>query len=112
MSELKEQLASIWAEIKDTLRLNLDYARLTGAEKLTTLLSACVIGLLSIIIVSIVIFLISVAMIVLMSSATGILGACFIMAGIYAVILVLLFAFRRQVIINPIARFLSTLFLK
>ena len=35
-----------------------------------------------------------------------------IMAGIYAVLLVLLFALRRQVIVNPIARFVSTLFMK
>lgn len=112
MSELKNQIGSIWLEIKETVMLNLDYARLTGAEKLATLLSMCVIGFVAIILVSIVIFLISAAMIVLLSHSTGIFGACMIMAGIYAVLLILLFALRRQVIVNPIARFVSTLFMK
>lgn len=99
-------------EIQETVKLNIDYAKLTGAEKITALLSACVVGLLAIILASAVIFIISVAVIVLISDATGIFGACMIMAGIYAVLLVLLFAMRQKLIVDPIAKFISSLLLK
>ncbi|MCM1162702.1 MAG: hypothetical protein NC339_00370 [Muribaculaceae bacterium] len=112
MSELKEKIGSIWIEIQETIKLNIDYAKLTGAEKLTALLSACVVGLITIILVSAVIFLISIAIIVLISNATGVFGACMIVAGIYALLLILLFAFRRKLVVDPIAKFISLLILK
>lgn len=112
MSELKENIGSIWREIQDTVKLNIDYAKLTGAEKATALLSACVIGLLAIILASAVIFILSIAIIVLISNATGVFGACIIMAGIYAVLLVLLFALRQKLIVDPIAKFISSIILK
>ncbi len=45
MSEIREQLSSIWIEIKETLHLNLDYAKLTATEKITVLLSTIAIVL-------------------------------------------------------------------
>lgn len=99
-------------EIQQTVKLNIDYAKLTGAEKLTTLLAACVVGLLAIILVSAALLAISVALIVMISNATGVFGACMIMAGAYVILLVLLFALRQKLIVDPIARFISTLFLK
>lgn len=112
MTELKQQLASIYEEIKDTVRLNLEYAKLTGAEKSVSLLSVCALALLCIIIGSAVIFLISLGLVVLLSHSTGVFGACMIMAGIYLALLVLLITFRKQSIVNPVARFVSSLFLK
>ncbi len=112
MAEFKEQLASIWLEIKETVKLNVDYARLTGAEKLTTFLAVCVVALAAILLVSVIVFFISVAILVLIADTTGVFGACMIMAGIYIVFLILLFALRKQLILDPIARFVSTLLLK
>lgn len=112
MSDLKDQIGSLWSEITDTVKLNIDYAKLTGAEKLSTLLAISVMALVGIIIVSIVIFMVSLALVMLLSKETGIFGACMIMAGIYAVLLVALYAMRRRLIIDPIARFVSTLILK
>lgn len=112
MTELKQQISSIFQEVKDSIKLHIDYARLTGAEKLTSLLSVCVIGLVCLILVSIVVFLVSLALVVLLSKSTGVFGACMIMAGIYAMILVLVIVLRKQIILNPLARFISTLFLK
>lgn len=112
MSDIKDQMSSIWLEIRETIRLNVDYAKLTGAEKATTLLSACVIALVGILIGSVTIFFISAAIVELISDSTGKFGACLIMAGIYIVMFGLLCLFRKPLVINPIARFISKLLMK
>jgi len=112
MKETKEQLGSLWAELRESLRLNVEYAKLTGAEKLATLLGIATLGLLIIIICSVVLFMISFGLTILLAKSTGMFGACMIMAGIYMVIVVVLFFLRKQLVFDPIARFISTLILK
>lgn len=112
MPEIRDQIASIWTEIKETLKLNVDYAKLTATEKLTVLLSTIGLALVCFAMASIIIFLISLGLMLLLAKSTGLFGACMIMAGIYAVILVAAILLRRQLIVDPIARFISHLFLK
>ncbi len=112
MSDTKEQLGSLWAEIRETISLNLEYAKLTGAEKLTMLLGVAALGLLVIIISSVVVFMVSLGLTVLLAKSTGMFGACMIMAGIYLVLVVVLFFMRKQLVLDPIARFVSTLIMK
>lgn len=112
MPEIRDQISSIWIEIKETLRLNIDYAKLTATEKLTILLSMTGLALVCFALVSIIIFLISLGLMLLLAKSTGLFGACMIMAGIYALILVAAVLLRKQLIIDPIARFISHLFLK
>ena len=112
MPEIRDQISSIWIEIKETLRLNLDYAKLTATEKLTILLSMTGLALVCFALASIIIFLISLGLMLLLAKSRGLFGACMIMAGIYALILVAAVLLRKQLIIDPIARFISHLFLK
>jgi len=112
MPEIRDQISSIWIEIKETLRLNIDYAKLTATEKLTILLSMTGLALVCFALASIIIFLISLGLMLLLAKSTGLFGACMIMAGIYALILVAAVLLRKQLIIDPIARFISHLFLK
>lgn len=112
MPEIREQLTSIWIEIRETLRLHLDYAKLTATEKLSVLLSMMGLALICILIGSIVIFIVSLGLMLLLAKSTGLFGACMIMAGIYALMLIAAIIFRKQLIINPVTRFLSHLFLK
>ena len=112
MSEIREQLSSIWIEIKETLHLNLDYAKLTATEKITVLLSTIAIVLICFAVGSIVIFLVALGLLLPLAKSTGLFGACMIMAGIFAVLLIAALLLRKQLVIDPIARFLSQLFLK
>ncbi|MDE6393807.1 MAG: hypothetical protein K2K77_00565 [Duncaniella sp.] len=112
MPELNEQISSIWVEIKETLKLNLDYAKLTATEKVTVLMSTMAIALVCFAISTIIIFLISLGLMLLLAKSTGLIGACMIMAGIYAVILVAVILLRKQLLFDPVARFISHLFLK
>lgn len=111
MAETTSQLQSLWTEIKEIVKLNVDYARLTAAEKATVLLSTMAIALLAFVAVSSVLFFISLGLVMLLAKSTGIFGACMIMAGIYAVILTVAIVLRKQLLIDPIARFVSRLFL-
>ena len=112
MPEIRDQISSIWLEIKETLKLTFDYAKLTATEKLTVLLSMIGLALVCFALASIIIFLISLGLMLLLAKSTGLFGACMIMAGIYAMILAAAILLRRQLIIDPIARFISHLFLK
>lgn len=112
MAENTSQINSLWTEVKETLKLNLDYAKLTAAEKVTVLLSTIGFVLLAFVMASVVIFFISLGIVILMADSIGMFAASMIMAGIYAAFLVAVFFMRTQLIINPIARFVSHLIIK
>lgn len=112
MPEIRDQISSIWIEVKETLRLNFDYAKLTATEKLTILLSMTGLALICFALASIIIFLISLGLMLLLAKSTGLVGACMIMAGVYALVLIAAILLRRQLIIDPTARFISRIFLK
>ncbi len=75
MSEIREQLSSIWIEIKETLHLNLDYAKLTATEKITVLLSTIAIVLICFAVGSIVIFLVALGLLLSYWRTQPVLGA-------------------------------------
>lgn len=111
MSETKQdQLHSLWAELRTTLKLNVDYAKLTAAEKMTMLLTTITFALLAFVLISLIMFFLSIAIVRCIATGVGIIWAYFIMCGFYVVLLGVVFAFRKQLIINPIARFVSRLF--
>ncbi len=111
MAETTSQLHPFWSEIKDTVRLNLDYAKLTAAEKATILLSTIALALVAFVALSSVIFFISLGLVILLAKSTGLFGASMIMAGIYVVFLAVAIVLRKQLIIDPIAKFISHLIL-
>ncbi|MDE6555904.1 MAG: phage holin family protein [Duncaniella sp.] len=104
-----DQLKSLFAEAKETFKLNVDYARLTAAEKLTVLFSTCVFGFIAFVLVSLMLFFLSLMIVNLISEEVGFIGAYAIMAGVYVVLMVVLILMRRQLIINPISRAVSRL---
>lgn len=69
MPEIRDQISSIWLEIKETLKLNFDYAKLTATEKLTVLLSMIGLALVCFALASIIIFLISLGLMLLLAKA-------------------------------------------
>ncbi len=105
-------IKSLWNELKRYLELNIEYAKLTGAEKVTLLLTAmatvAVIGVLGILIF----FFVSIACVHWLGNVMNIAIAYSIMAGVYVLLLVVALVFRRLLIINPIAKFISRLFLR
>lgn len=110
MSDKHQQINTFWEELKATFKLNVDYARLTAAEKMTMLLTTVTFALLGFVLISLIMFFLSLAVVRCIATGVGIIWAYFIMCGFYVLLLALVLAFRKQLIINPIARFVSRLF--
>ncbi|MCM1075858.1 MAG: hypothetical protein NC411_00685 [Bacteroides sp.] len=110
MSEKQNQIHTLWAEIKESLRLNVNYAKFTAAEKLTLLLTTITFAIIGFVLVSLVMFFLSIAIVRCIATGVGLIGAYFIMCGFYVILLGAVVLFRKQLIVNPIARFVSRLF--
>lgn len=101
-----------WDEVKRYLSMQVDYAKLTATEKLTVLLSAIAVIAVVLILGTGVLFYLSFAFVQMLAIWLGdALWAYLVMSGIFAVVLALVFIFRNKWIIDPVARFLSKLFL-
>lgn len=92
------------------LKLRVEDARLTAAEKLTLLLTALTFYALMIIVGALALVFVSIGIGHMLSSTlTHPMWAYIYIAGFYVVLFVLLVVFRQKLIFDPIARFVSRL---
>ena len=102
----------LWAELKKYLTLQIDYAKLTTVEKLVVLLSAIAMVALMLILGACVLFYLSFAVVFMLSDAIGSTwGAYLIVSGIFLVLMLVVYALRQKLILDPVSRFLTRLFL-
>ena len=102
----------LWAELKKYLTLQIDYAKLTTVEKLVVLLSAIAMVAVMLILGACVLFYLSFAVVFMLSDAIGSTwGAYLIVSGIFLVLMLVVFALRQKLILDPVSRFLTRLFL-
>ena len=104
-------LRQIIAEIRQYLSLQYEWVKLDGVEKLTRIVSALVLLIISIIPISITLFYLSLSAVHYLESYTGIIAAYSIIAGAFFLLFVLLWLLRRPCVINPILRFLYKIFI-
>ena len=103
----------LFAEARRYFSLEWDYTKLTAVEKLAVLLSAIAFIAVVIIIGAFALHYLFAALISLLASAMGcVWGANLIAVGILLVLLLVVFAFKKRLIVDPVARFVSKLFLK
>lgn len=102
-----EEIRSILGQSQTWLKLELEYVKLTVAEKITVLLSTLIIGfvclLLSMVVLILLAFSLSEVFKLLMCPALAYLST----AGAILVLLGLLFALRKPLLLNPIARLIT-----
>ena len=103
-SSVRGIAATLWGIARGTV----DSIRLSAAERLTLLFAAIAMAALATILVTAIILFLSIGAAQVLKSVTP-YGAYFIVAGFYALLLVLLFAFRRSLIVDPIARLITRL---
>ena len=102
----------LWAEMKKYLTLQIDYAKLTTVEKLVVLLSAIAMVAVMLILGACVLFYLSFAVVFMLSDAIGSTwGAYLIVSGIFLVLMLVVYALRQKLILDPVSRFLTRLFL-
>ena len=102
----------LWAELKKYLTLQIDYAKLSTVEKLVVLLSAIAMVAVMLILGACVLFYLSFAVVFMLSDAIGSTwGAYLIVSGIFLVLMLVVYALRQKLILDPVSRFLTRLFL-
>lgn len=111
MSNQSNSFANLWAQLKEYGTMKLEYCKLTAAEKVSTLITAISLALLIGALCAVALFFLSMAAVFWIATGVGYGWALVIMAGVYAVVLGVVIVFRRQLILNPVCRFVSKLLL-
>ena len=102
----------LWDEVKKYLTLQIDYAKLTAVEKLVVLLSAIALATVLMILGACVLFYLSFAIVYMLVDVIGcVWGAYLIVSGLFVVHAIVVFALRKQLILDPVAKFFTKLFL-
>lgn len=110
--KLSDELKSIFAHSRDWLKFEIEYAKLTVAEKITVLMSALVLGAVCLMMGMVVLILLSMAIVEEFSLILSPALSYVCTAGIIALLILLLYIFRAPLLLNPIARFITRLIVK
>lgn len=109
--KLTDELKEIFVQGKNWMKLEVEYAKLILAEKMTMLFSAMIIGAVCLLMGMVVLILLAFALVelfrLMMSPALAYLSS----AGVIVVLIVLFYLFRKPLLLNPIARFITRLFI-
>ena len=107
-----ENLQQLYDDVKKYIQLQSEYVKVEFVEKLTVLISALLIIFLVIILIMGALFYLFFSVAYLIEPIVGSMTASFfIISTFYLLLTLFLFVFRKKVIINPLVRFLSRLFL-
>lgn len=101
----------LWHQLLDYLKLNIEYARLTAAERVTMFITAAAVAVSVFVLGMIFLFFMSLALAHWLSAVMSLAWAYALMSFVYLLMLGLLVIFRKPLIITPVARFVSRLFL-
>ena len=108
---IENKYTDLWEELKKFFSLQVDYVKLTAVEKLVVLLSAIALVAVLLILGACVLFYLSFAIVYLLVDAIGcVWGASLIVSGIFVVPSLIVFAMRKTLILDPVAKFLTKLF--
>lgn len=112
MAEKTSAYKALWDELRDFLRLNIDYGLLTAAERLTLLTTTITTMAVAGVLATIILLFLTLAVAWWIAPYTGIAWAYFIIFGFYLLLLIAFVIWRKQLVVNPISRFISKLMLK
>lgn len=101
-----------WKNIKAYGQLFVENLRLASTEKLTILLSSTALAGILGLILMIAFFFISAALVFLLAQVLPLMWSLLLMGAVYIVMGVLVVIFRKQLLVDPIACFMSRLFLE
>lgn len=109
--KITDEIKEILSQSINWAKLEVEYLKLTAAEKLIILMSTLVIGaicmLLMLPLVIMLLFALADVFRMFMSPALAFLSV----GGIVVILLAIVFVFRKQLVVNPLARFISRLLL-
>lgn len=111
MTDNQNEYRIIWEQTRRLIKLQVENARFLAAEKLTVLLSSITFYAISAVIVTCVTIFLTIVAVHLMMEHVKPQWAYTIVAAFYLMLLLILILCKKSLIINPIARFISTVVL-
>lgn len=108
--KLTDEIRDIFAQTKSWLKLEVDYAKYTVAEKFTILMAMLIIGAICLLMGVVVLVLLALALsrVFMLFLCPALAYLC--VAGIICVLILILFLARKPLLFNPISRFITRLF--
>lgn len=110
MDNSPQSIGGIFDTLRRLLTLNFEYARLSAAEKTTVLLSTIAFYAVMIVVGALALLFISFGVGHLLAVTVAHVAAFLYVAAFYVALLILVIVFRRKLFIDPIAKFVSRLF--
>lgn len=106
-----DEIKEIFTQSKNWVKLEVEYAKLTLAEKFTILLTTMIIGVVCLLfgMVALIILSLSLAHLFMLFMAPAL--AYLSVAGVIVLLLVLVYLLRKPLLLNPIAKYLTKLIL-
>lgn len=106
-----DEMKSVVSDLKNWLSLEVEYMKLTAAEKISVLVSTLVLVIILFIVFMVVLIVFAFALVDLFSMMMPHSLACVTVGGILLVFLGLLYIFRNVLVVNPITKLITKLFL-
>lgn len=111
MTDKESSYEKLWKIFRRYLDLKTEDLKLTLSEKITVLISTVAVAAVIALIGGLVLLLLTLAVVHWIGEALGMPWAFLIIAGFYSLLILFAVIFRRQLIINPVARFVTRLIL-
>lgn len=108
---ISDQLKSMYENGISWIKLEVEYARLTAAEKITVLLSTLILGAICFLLGMVVLILLSFSLVDVFKEFMSPALACLTVSAILVFLILLVFIFRAPLLENPISRLISKLIL-
>lgn len=108
---LTDEIKELFSQGHNWLKLEIEYAKLTVAEKVTILMSVLIIGAICLLMGMVVLILLAFSLVELFKMMMVPALAYLSVGGIICLLIVLLYVFRKPILLNPIARFVTRLFI-
>jgi len=112
IQEPSDNFQQLYSDIKKYVELQSEYVKVEFVEKLTILLSTLLIIILLLILAICALFYTFFSLAYTLESVVGSLASSFaIISGLYVSLIIIFYILRKQLVINPLVKFLSNLFL-
>lgn len=109
-SNLIDDIRNIFEQSKTWVQLEVEYAKLTAAEKLTMLLSSLIIGFVCLLLGSVVLVLLGFTIAELFKLILQPSLAYLSAAGSICILVAIIYLLRRPLVLNPISRLITKVF--
>jgi len=109
--KLTGEIKDLFSQGRDWVKLEIEYAKLTLAEKFTILLSALIIGAVCLLMGMVVLILLALSLVELFKMIMVPALAYLTVGGIICLLILMLYIFRNSILLNPISRFITRLFI-